>query len=140
MRQQAGKAVEICGAGPEGDQGIHVGAAVTGQLHCLFEEWQAGAEDDRGGQHELQQAQAVMVWHGHAERHQGCSQGGGSEEALACLGAQNPFAFDQKAPLGQRIHRTWRVAEAVDQREYRVAVELAVERCRWRRRSLRRRA
>ena len=127
VRQQAGQAVEVGGAGAERDQGVHVGAAVARQLDGLLEERQAGAEDDRGGQHELQQAQAVVVRHGHAQDHQRRGQRGGGEEALARLFAQDLFAFDEEAPLGERIHRARRVAEAIDQRENRIAVELAVD-------------
>ena len=99
---------------------------VARQLDRLFEERQAGAENDRGGQHELQQAQAVVVRHGHAQDHQRRGQRGGGEEALARLFAQDLLAFDQEAALGERIHRARRVAEAIDQRENRIAIELAV--------------
>ena len=45
VRQQAGQAVEVGRTGAEGDQGVHVGAAVARQLDGLLEERQAGAED-----------------------------------------------------------------------------------------------
>ena len=101
--------------------------AVARQLEGFLEERQAGAEDHRRGQHELQQAQAVAVRHGHAQDHQRRAQRGGGEKALACLFAQDLLALDEEAALGERIHRARCIAEALDQRENRVAVELAVD-------------
>jgi len=123
--QQRDDGMAIGGTSTDGDQRVHVGGAVTGQLDGAIEERPSRPQNHRGGQHQFQQAPRPGARHGHAQNHHRQGQGPGPQGATLGFGQTLALGFHHLTTLGQAVHGTRHIAQAGHQFFHRRPIQAA---------------